>query len=427
MKQTQNFATFVTQFIKMLKTKIAITSLASFSPLGNTPRMVWANYLSPKTFISTKDFNGKNQLVATIPAIIRKEIEALRKEDSKYKALDETVLMAILTSRKAIDNAGWQQGDDFGINIGSSRGATQLFEKYHSEFIATGKTSTLTSPTTTLGNISSWVAHDLKSKGPEISHSITCSTALHAVLNAVAWLQSGMATKFLVGGSEAPLTAFTLAQMRALKIYATLRQTQYNTTIIEKPNTINCQSKPVEDLLSYPCRAFDLSKTKNTMVLGEGAAMACLELGEKENALGYITGIGYATDELEHNISISDDAICFQKSMEMALQNVSLDEVDAIVMHAPGTIKGDTSEYKAIEQLFKDKLPMLTTNKWKIGHTFGASGILSLELALMMMQHNTFVGIPYVSETNPRNNIRNVLINAVGFGGNAVSILVSAR
>jgi 3-oxoacyl-(acyl-carrier-protein) synthase len=426
-KQTQNFATFVTQFIKMLKTKIAITSLASFSPLGNTPRMVWANYLSPKTFISTKDFNGKNQLVATIPAIIRKEIEALRKEDSKYKALDETVLMAILTSRKAIDNAGWQQGDDFGINIGSSRGATQLFEKYHSEFIATGKTSTLTSPTTTLGNISSWVAHDLKSKGPEISHSITCSTALHAVLNAVAWLQSGMATKFLVGGSEAPLTAFTLAQMRALKIYATLRQTQYNTTIIEKPNTINCQSKPVEDLLSYPCRAFDLSKTKNTMVLGEGAAMACLELGEKENALGYITGIGYATDELEHNISISDDAICFQKSMEMALQNVSLDEVDAIVMHAPGTIKGDTSEYKAIEQLFKDKLPMLTTNKWKIGHTFGASGILSLELALMMMQHNTFVGIPYVSETNPRNNIRNVLINAVGFGGNAVSILVSAR
>jgi 3-oxoacyl-(acyl-carrier-protein) synthase len=163
------------------------------------------------------------------------------------------------------------------------------------------------------------------------------------------------------------------------------------------------------------------------MVLGEGAAMACLELGEKENAMGYITGIGYATDELEHNISISNEAICFQKSMAMALKNTPLDEVDAIVMHAPGTIKGDTSEYKAIEQLFKDKLPMLTTNKWKIGHTFGASGILSLELALMMMQHNTFVGIPYVSETNPRNNIRNVLINAVGFGGNAVSILVSAR
>jgi 3-oxoacyl-(acyl-carrier-protein) synthase len=398
----KNFATFAVKSSITLKTKIAITSLASFSPLGNTPEGIWNNYLSPKTLITTKDFNGKGQFVATIPAEIRKEIDGLRKEDSKYKALDETVLMAILTSRKAIENAGWQQGDDFGINIGSSRGATQLFEKYHSEFIATGKTATLTSPTTTLGNISSWVAHDLKSKGPEISHSITCSTALHAVLNAVAWLQSGMTTKFLVGGSEAPLTAFTLAQMHALKIYAKQQQ-------------------------EFPCRAFDLTKSKNTMVLGEGAAMACLELGEKENALGYITGIGYATDELEHNISISNEAICFQKSMEMALKNMPLDEVDAIVMHAPGTIKGDTSEYKAIQKVFEKNLPMLTTNKWKIGHTFGASGILSMELALMMMQHNTFVGIPYVSETNPRNNIRNVLINAVGFGGNAVSILVSAR
>jgi 3-oxoacyl-(acyl-carrier-protein) synthase len=95
-------------------------------------------------------------------------------------------------------------------------------------------------------------------------------------------------------------------------------------------------------------------------------------------------------------------------------------------MHAPGTLKGDTSEYKAIQQLFGDNLPMLSTNKWKIGHTFGASGMLSLELALLMMQNNTFVGIPYVIEPNPRKNIRKVLINAVGFGGNAVSILVSS-
>ncbi|WP_333599168.1 beta-ketoacyl synthase N-terminal-like domain-containing protein [Flavobacterium sp.] len=383
-----------------MKTNISITSLASMSPLGNTPEAIWQEYLSPKSLITTKDFNGKEQFVATIPAAIRAELERLRKEDVKYKALDETVLLAILTSRKAIEDAGWQQGDDFGVNIGSSRGATQLFEKYHQEFLETGKTATLTSPTTTLGNISSWVAHDLKSQGPEISHSITCSTALHAILNAAAWLQSGLATKFLVGGSEAPLTAFTLAQMQALKIYA--RENQ-----------------------EYPCRAFDLGKTKNSMVLGEGAAMACLELGEKQNALGYITGIGFATDDLEHNISISEEAKCFQKSMQMALQNTALDEVDAIVMHAPGTVKGDISEYRAIQKVFGETLPMLTTNKWKIGHTFGASGILNLEMALLMMAQNTFIGVPFGESQTKRKQIKKVLINAVGFGGNAVSILVT--
>ena len=366
-----------------MKTKIAITSLSSLSPLGNNPEVIWNNYLSDKTLISTQEFDGKKQFVATIPFEIRKEIDQLRKEDIKYKALDETVLLAILTSRKAIEKAGWKKGDDFGINIGSSRGATQLFEKHHKEFLETGKTATLTSPTTTLGNISSWVAHDLKSQGPEISHSITCSTALHAILNAVAWLQSGLATKFLVGGSEAPLTAFTIAQMHGLKIYA---------------NPKNCQPEHGE----WVCRAFDLEKTKNSIVLGEGAAMACLEVGERKNALAYITGIGYATDDLEHNISISEEAVCFQKSMQMALKNTPLEEVDVIVMHAPGTIKGDLSEYKAIQKTFRKTVPMLTTNKWKIGHTFGASGMLSVEMAVLMLQHQQFIGVPFSKKQGSR-------------------------
>ena len=403
----------------MLKTKIAITSLASLSPLGKEAELIWKQYLSTETLIGVQSFNGKQQFAATLPQELRNAIDALRKEDIKYKALDETVLMAILASRQAVAEAGWATGDAFGINIGSSRGATQLFEKYHKEFVETGKTATLTSPTTTLGNISSWIAHDLKNTGPEISHSITCSTALHAVLNAVAWLQSGMATKFLVGGSEAPLTPFTLAQMQALKIYANPNP---NDTANPQPATRNSKLQDVE---AYPCRAFDFTKTKNTMVLGEAAAVACLEVGENAKALGYITGIGYATDDLQHNISISEEALCFQKSMAMALQNTPLEEVDAIVMHAPGTLKGDTSEYKAIQKIFGDTLPMLTTNKWKIGHTFGASGMLNLELALLMLQRQTFIGIPYAPESHPRPQLRNILINAVGFGGNAVSVLVS--
>jgi 3-oxoacyl-(acyl-carrier-protein) synthase len=98
-------------------------------------------------------------------------------------------------------------------------------------------------------------------------------------------------------------------------------------------------------------------------------------------------------------------------------------------MHAPGTIKGDKSEYKAIQKVFGKNLPMLTTNKWKVGHTFGASGMLNLEMALLMMQHQRFIGVPYSNPfgvANPERVIKNVLINAVGFGGNAVSILVGA-
>jgi 3-oxoacyl-(acyl-carrier-protein) synthase len=407
-----------------LKTPIAITSIASFSPLGKTSDDIWKEYLNPKSLIVEKQIGNTSVLVSPLSETLANEVQILRDSDAKYKSLDNSVLYAILASREAVKKAGWYNSK-FGVNIGSSRGATQLFEKHHQEFLTTGRTPTLTSPTTTLGNISTWVAHDLKSKGPELSHSITCSTALHALLNGIAWLQAGMADRFLVGGSEAPLTAFTIAQMQALKIYAPLRQAQRDNDIGSHNQDVQCQSEPVEDLLYYACRALDLTKTKNSLVLGEAAAMACLEIGEHKNALGYITGFGYATDVLQHSISITDEAECFQKSMKMALQNIALDEVDVIVMHAPGTLKGDKSEYKAIQKVFSKNLPMLTTNKWKVGHTFGASGILSLELALMMIQQNTFVGIPYVFEPNQRKNIRNVLINAVGFGGNAVSVIVS--
>jgi 3-oxoacyl-(acyl-carrier-protein) synthase len=383
-----------------MQTKIAITAIASFSPLGNRPELIWGEYLKETALISEKKIGNQMVPVAAISEALKTMVSQLKTSENKYKSLDNSVLYAILASRAAVKKAGWTPQDIFGINIGSSRGATELFEKYHQEFIETGLTATQASPSTTLGNISSWVAHDLQSQGPEISHSITCSTALHALLNGVAWLKAGMANKFLVGGSEAPLTPFTIAQMQALKIYS-------------------------KEKSEYKCRAFDLNKTKNSMVLGEGAGAICLEIGQTKKALAYIEGIGYATDILEHSISISTEADCFQKSMKMALENTPLTEIDAIVMHAPGTIKGDLSEYKAIEKIFGNHLPMLTTNKWKIGHTFGASGILSIEMAILMMQHNQFVGVPFAAAQKERKTIKKVIVNAVGFGGNAVSVLLS--
>jgi 3-oxoacyl-(acyl-carrier-protein) synthase len=384
-----------------LPTTISITAIASISALGNNQVTIWKSYQSNQHCFVATAFGVQNALVAPLDAASKQEIETLKNSDQKYNPLDNSVLFAIAASRKATIDAGWKTGDSFGINIGSSRGATELFEKHHLDFITTGKVATLASPTSTLGNISSWVSHDLQSQGPEISHSITCSTALHAILNGVAWLKAGMADKFLVGGSEAPLTDFTISQMQALKIYSNSNE-----------------------LTEYPNRAFDLDKKKNTLILGEGAAVCCLEIGKKENALAFIEGIGYATEILEHNISISAEATCFQKSMKMALVNSDFSEIDAIIMHAPGTKKGDLTEYKAIQKVFGENLPLLTTNKWKIGHTFGASGMLSIEMAIMMLQHNQFIGVPFAKAQIQKKPLKKILVNAVGFGGNAVSILL---
>jgi len=384
-----------------MKTPISITSFASISALGNSPEEVWNSYLNiNKHYITLEYFSEIPTAVSKLNELGIKSIQETQNSASHYKNLDRSVLMSILIAKQAFTASGWHIGDDFGINMGSSRGATELFEKYHQEFITTGKTSTLSSPTTTLGNISSWIAHELQSKGPEISHSITCSTALHSVLNGVAWINSGLTKKFIVGGSEAPLTPFTVAQMKALKIYTT----QTNE--------------------AYPCRTLDFQKKRNQMFLGEGAALFCLEEGISKNAKGLITGIGYGTEILKHNISISTNADCFQTSMKMAIANTPLSKIDAIVMHAPGTIKGDSSEYNAINKIFGNQVPLLTSNKWKIGHSFGASGALSMELALLMIQHQKFIPVPFIEYEDCDKPLRTILVNAVGFGGNAVTIKI---
>lgn len=383
-----------------MKNVISIISMASVSALGASEDEIWGNYKEGRSLIQEKDFKKFHALVSEISDTHKDRIKELR-SIKNYKDLDPSVLMAIYCSRMAYKKAHWNN-KEFGVNIGSSRGATRLFEKYFEEFSKNekGLVNTLSSPTTTLGNISSWVGHDLHAQGPVISHSIACSTALHGVLNGIAWINSGMSDRFMAGGSEASNTAFTLAQMKALKIYA-------------------------RDKNEFPCRSLDMDKKVNSMVLGEAAAVFCLEAGIQKTALGIIRGIGYATEPLKHNISISTNADCFQRSMKMALNGMEAREVDAIVMHAPGTIKGDSSEFNAIKKVFGDDYPALTSNKWIIGHSLGASGGMSLELAILMMQHQEFIEVPFGSFSKTPEQIRKVMINAVGFGGNAVSILLS--
>lgn len=383
-----------------MKFPVSITSIASVSALGSTPGDVWDSYKQDRHFLLKKDFQGDEAFAAFISPAVKRDLEAIRKGNSHFEEVDDSVVYAIYAARKAVEQAGWKTGCNAGINIGSSRGATSLFENHYLKFIKSGRAETLASPSTTLGNISSWVAQDLQSIGPDISHSVTCSTGLHAVLNGVAWIGSGMTEKFLAGGSEAPLTPFTIAQVQAMKINARREG-------------------------EYPCQALNLEKKENSMVLGEGAAVACMEAGIKENAIVMISGVGYATEKLEHPVSISANGSAFQKAMTMAMGDISPGEVDAVVMHAPGTIKGDLSEVNALKAVFKGQLPAMTTNKWKLGHTFGASGVLSLELAAMMLQHQQFIPVPFVPGTKVPKRLKNILINAVGFGGNAVSILVS--
>ncbi|MDG1348261.1 MAG: beta-ketoacyl synthase N-terminal-like domain-containing protein [Flavobacteriales bacterium] len=380
---------------------ILITGIGSISALGNNADEIWENYQGNTTLISDCCLNNGDVKVGKLSAESEQLIKGLRKEKIAYRKLDKSVVMSMIASRKAAKHANWKQIENTAINIGSSRGATALFEKYHKHYLQSNKRlSPLSSPTTTLGNISSWVAMDLGSKGATLSHSITCSTALHSILNACVWIKSDMAEQFLAGGSEAPLTNFTIAQMQALGIY----------------------SKNKSD---WPCNPLQKNKDENSMILGEGAVVFALEKDRGQKAIAKIIGLGFATEMIEHNASLSAEAECMHNSMKMALYDAKLSTIDTLVMHAPGTLQGDEAELKAITKIFGKNMPHLISTKHLSGHTLGTSGALSIELAIMMLQNEKNISFPYESSAHQNNNTpETIMINGVGFGGNAVSIIL---
>ncbi|MEJ8802187.1 beta-ketoacyl synthase N-terminal-like domain-containing protein [Pontibacter sp. H249] len=400
------------------KKHIVIRGTGVISPLGHDVVSVNEAYTSGKPAFTTILHNGEPTPVAALPLRAEEELQQLVKSNPNYRQLDRSVLMAIYAARKAATAAGWFNenasasndlavSDDLAVNIGSSRGATGLFEQHYDSYQQSinGSIAPSASPTTTLGNLSSWVAQAVNAGGAHISHSMTCSTALIAIANGVAWLKSGMAKRFLAGGTEAPLTPFTIAQMKAVGIYSKLA---------DNP---------------YPCQPY--KGEQNTFVLGEGAAVFALELiSEEELTTGdvIVEAVGLGFEKIAGKTSISADGLNFQKAMRHALSQLPEHDqtVDAIITHTPGTKAGDKAELQAIKAVFGNSSQVITTNKALLGHTLGASGALSMQYASYLLSVDLPVFKHYSSHNSPpfKSDISRIIVNAAGFGGNAASIIL---
>jgi len=383
---------------------IGISAHRSVSAAGfNKAEIINAYFCQSESFIKSNHFIP-SEYCAGINKTGDLALKAFLKKHPKYQKLDKSVQFAILCADKL--NEKIDLNKKTGVNIGSSRGTTQSLENAYDSFIKDGKAPFLTSPLTTMGNIATNVARHLQINGPAFSHSITCSTAMQSLLNAYYWIKAGDISSFIVGGTEAPLTKFTISQMKALGIY--------------KPE--------IND--KYPSNPLSLNNCHNNMILGEGAACFLLEHkdpAQKNEFCAILDGMGFSMENAPSMTGITKEGIALSKSMNMAISKSATKEpIDLIILHAPGTKNGETSEMNAIKNVFKDHTPALYSNKWLIGHTLGASGALSLDLAIHCLNEKRAPQLPYPNiSPKPNGPIKKILINTIGFGGNAVSAIIS--
>jgi 3-oxoacyl-[acyl-carrier-protein] synthase II len=259
------------------------------------------------------------------------------------------------------------------------------------------------SPYSTFGFLSSWPDGLKGFESPKMSSfsSSTCSSFGSVLFNAMAFLNSDMVDYFVAAAVEAPCSVSTLRQMKALKIYA--------------------DSKEVP----YPCQSMNLTKNHNSMVLSE-AAHAFLLSSRKEHALAQITGLGIHKERPSSATGLSENAWALQKAMENSVAMAGGAEVDCVIGHFPGTLMGDKAEQQAYTQFFTRKTPYITNVKWKLGHSLGASMATGLEVGLLSILRQELPPLPpYLSPVHPTvTGVQKVMVNGLGFGGQAVSIIL---
>jgi 3-oxoacyl-[acyl-carrier-protein] synthase II len=393
----------------MMKGKMIISSIGSASALGNNEKTVLDSIQQGKCNFQLKKLNGAEYPVIPIHHDASIELAELLHQYPRYKRIDRSAQLGILATQKCLEQLDENTSSEWTINAGSSRGATGIWEDYHHEFIQERSVPIKSSPLTTLGNISTHIAQHQKLQGFCIDHSITCGSGLQALANGYAWLKAGLTDHFLAVGTEAPITDFTLAQMVALGIYTNEKD-------------------------EYPCKPCGLNNNKlNTFLLGEAAVAVALVTKEQpaENDV-ILAGMGTGSETIVHPASISPQGDAFRISMNKALENagITAHQVDWVIPHSPGTFQGDHAEQFAIKSVFGEHPVQVLNHKFLTGHTLGASGLLSIELAFYMLTKNISIRFPYPSiySSNPELSKLQpscILINSMGFGGNAVSIILS--
>lgn len=327
-----------------------------------------------------------------------------------------TVLLAMIALKEAIDMAGLSTKEiaSAGLLSATTTGGIRELERYYYELQDANKHGNFEVFTDTAnpGEHTERLALEFGIKRYIGTVSTACSSSANTIMLGAQLIRNGEMDMVICGGAEA-LSKFTINGFNSLMI-------------LDKDH----------------CRPFDSSR--RGLNLGEGAAYLVLESENNlrrtgKQAIAELKGYGNTNDAFHQTASSPDGAGAFL-AMNIALSTglVSPSSISYINTHGTATENNDLSEGLAIQKLFGDNVPAFSSTKPYTGHTLAAAG--SIEAAYCMMALEQQVIFPNVNfeRQMPELNIRPekklienvqlkyVLSNSFGFGGNASTLLFAS-
>lgn len=327
---------------------------------------------------------------------------------------------AYVATMEALKMAGIDQEyinkTDIGVLYGNDSSAKPIIEatdimreKKDTMLVGSGYVFQTMNSTVTMN-----LATIFKLRGINFTISAACASGSHSIGVGYQFIKAGLQDCIICGGAQ-EVNQYCMGSFDALSAFSVQE---------EDPTKA---SKP-----------FD--RDRDGLVPSGGAATVILESYEsavKRGAtiLAEVVGYGFSSNGGHISNPTVDGPV---RSLEMALKDAGLDasQIDYINAHATSTPAGDSSEAKALDEVFGKYRPYVSSTKSMTGHECWMAGASEIVYSMLMMQNN-FVA-PNINFENPDEDsaklniakttidkeINIFLSNSFGFGGTNSSLII---
>jgi len=262
-------------------------------------------------------------------------------------------------------------------------------------------------------SISAILGTAFKIKGVNYSISSACATSAHCIGHGADLIKSGQQDIVIAGGGE---------------------DEHWSSSSLF--DAMGALSSNFNDDPSIASRPYD--KNRDGFVISGGAGILILEEEEhakkrNANVLAKLSGY-YATSDGYDMVAPSGEGAL--RCMEGALKSYGSD-VDYINTHGTSTPVGDIAELNAINELFGDNSPVISSTKSMTGHSLGATGAQEAIYSIMMLRDKFIApsiniedlcdeakGLRLNTETTS-SEINSAMSNSFGFGGTNASLILT--
>ena len=393
--------------------RVVVTGLGIVSCIGNNQSEVLDSLLKTKSGIVFCEDHKKYNFRSQVAGVIKNLNLSDHIDRKKLRFMGDGSAYNYIAMQEAIKDSGLEEKNISNVMTGIIMGSGGPSIKNVVLAVDTTRESgpkkmgPCIVPRTMSSTNSATLAVPFKIKGVNYSISSACATSGHCIGNGMELIQYGKQDIVFAGGGE-----------------------ELNWGMSGMFDAMTALSSKYNDTPEKASRPYD--KDRDGFIIAGGAGTLVLEEFEHAKARGAkiyaeLTGYGATSDGYDMVAPSGEGAA---RCMNMALKTAKNKKIDYINSHGTSTPVGDVKELEAIQSVFKDNIPKISSTKSLTGHSLGATSVQEAIYCLLMMKNNFISAsanienmdekaknFPIATKLEKEKELNSIMSNSFGFGG----------